>query len=123
MKRSLFVVIASIVLLCASERASTQTLFTVSGGAGTVFEHTGPPGPCGYPTGPLLSFFPFPGLLVCPLPAAFPFLPASIGDIACNRTADTVWVTDGLIIAEYSSVGVPLRSFPLPIGLALPGPV
>ncbi len=124
MKRP-FVALLSLVLIAGLVEGTTaQSVLSIAGGAATVFEHTGPPGgACAYPTGPLLFAFPFPGVLVCPLPGAFAFGPLSVGDVGANRALDTVWVTNGLVVAEYTSLGVPLRSFPVPVGMFVPGPI
>ncbi len=44
-----------------------------------------------------------------------------LGDIAVNDMANTVWVTDGLILGEYVPPGAAVRSFGLPPGTIIPG--
>ncbi len=105
-----------------------QTLYTLDGGAGIVDEITGPPaGFCGYPTGPLVGGFPYALGFVCaagtpPTPAPiFPPAPFGIaGGMTTNPITDTVFVTDGFVITEYTSGGGPIAGWP---AATLAGPI
>ncbi len=95
-----------------------QSVYELAGSAATVNEVTGPPaGPCLYPDGEVFSTFGLAGSFACPLPGAVSAPPETEGDVAVDKVRDTVWVTDGVRIAEYTPLGVPLNSFALPPGL------
>jgi hypothetical protein len=89
----------------------------------TVTELTGPPAPpCGDPLGPVNSaFLALPG--ACP--GAFAFAPP-LGDIAVDPVTDTIYVTSGGIIVEYSRAGANLGFVIPPVagltGLAIGAP-
>jgi hypothetical protein len=111
-------------LLCPAA-THAQTVYALDAAAATVVEFTGPPaGPCLYPSGPVVAAFPTLVPFACPTsgPALAP--PAGVlGDIAVNHVANTVWTTDGIVLTEFTPAGAPLRSFPLPPGAVLPGPL
>jgi hypothetical protein len=120
----------SVLSVCAvlAPSAAAQTLLDLNSLGATVFETTGPPAACGYPTGPITAFFPYIAPFVpCPIVGPVAFVPPFIGDVATNRATNTIWVTDGFIFTEYvgsgAAYGTPVRSFPLPPGLAVPGPI
>jgi hypothetical protein len=113
---------AAVVLLALSTGA--QTLYGVSGGASAVVEASGPPGgACAYPNGPFMSGFPTAVAFPCPTAFVGAPPPAILGDIAVDKAADTIWVTDGVLITEYTVAGAALTSFALPLGVAVPGPL
>ncbi len=88
--------------LAGTSRA--QTLYVVSP-VPAVTEISGPPAPpCGYPAGPVTAFFPALGGL-CPGLAPFA---APLGDVASDPITDTVYATDGALLAAYTPAGVPL---------------
>ena len=106
-------------LLCvlASPTAGAQVLFAYDGGAGATWELPSAPGaPCGQPTN---APFPWPhvGLIApCAVPPVplLPTLPAPggiLGDVASNRLTDTVFVTDGFTIGEFTA-GTPFTAPP-----------
>ena len=119
--RPAWMLAVSIAFALASH-VGAQSHYGYDGATSFVVEATGPPGPaCGYPNGPILSAFPSPVSFVCPTPAAMGGPPNIFGDVAVDKTNDTVWVTDGAIIAEYTAsgagLGTPLVAFaPLPFG-------
>ena len=94
-----------------------QTLYVYDGSAAVVREVSGPSDPlfCFYPDGPIVSVFPTPGSIGCPLVGTIG-APLN-GDIAVNRPKDSIWVTDGVRVSEYDSNGTPINSFALPRGL------
>jgi hypothetical protein len=116
-------------MVCGLSVGSTaQTLYTLDGPGGTVFEQTGPPGFCFYPSGPIVGGFPYLATVLCPPPAPVPFAPPFVGAIATDRVADTVWVTDGLTFSEFvasgPAAGTDVNGFFMPPGAILPvGPV
>jgi len=118
---SLLAVVLGAVLV--PEQAGAQSLWGVDGPTATATQMTGPPaGPCAYPTGPVTGGFPYAVPFVCPTAAPFPpACAAPAGDIAVDRVTDTVYVTDGFIITEYTKAGAPLSSFAIPA--AIPGPI
>lgn len=104
--------------LLAPSRAPAQSQYLLDGPGGTVLEITGlPAGPCGYPSGPLVSAFPY--IMVGPCPTPGPVPPGSpFGDIAVDKTGDTIFVTDGFIVGRYSRAGILLNSMAVtPVGL------
>ncbi len=110
------------VLFALAFAASThaQALVGFDGAAPAVVEFTGPAGACGYPTGPVLGAFPTAAPFICPIAGPAP-LP--LGDVAVDRIADTVFVTDGVIITEYTAAGAPVNGF-IVAGLGIvPGPL
>jgi hypothetical protein len=115
--------LASLALLAGS--ASAQSLYGFDGGGSIVLQFTGPPAPpCGYPTGPILGIpFPSPMPFACPTAITGGPPPGIFGDIAVDKAADTIWVTDGFLLTEYTPAGVVIRSFLLPPGLVVPGPL
>jgi hypothetical protein len=108
-------------LFLLSRAPATQSLYTFDPSL-SVTEVTGPPsGPCLYPDGPVNSaFFAVPG--ACPSPLAFA---APLGDVAVDPVTDTIYVTDGTVVAEYSRFGAYLGAGLPPIpgltGLAVGG--
>lgn len=101
---------------CALVSASAlgQSVWGVNGPAALAQQMTGPPaGPCAYPSGPLIGGFPYAAPFGCA--TAGPFGGLNGGDITIDRVADTVWVTDGMWITNYTKAGVPLSSFPTPL--------
>lgn len=119
--------VSATLMLAVTTPLAAQSLLELTGMAGTVTESTGPPAACGFPTGPVLGAFLYPAPFGCPTAAATPFAAPYLGDVATNRLTNTIWVTDGFIFTEYTGggpgFGLPVRSFPLPIAFALPGPV
>jgi hypothetical protein len=125
----------SVLVLCAlatlslSPSLRSQTLLDHNAVGATVFETTGPPAACGFPTGPFVAAFPtLAPFAACPGTAGpAPFVVPFIGDVATNRATNTIWVTDGFTFTEYvgsgPAYGTPVRNFVLPLGLALPAPV
>src|SRR5262245_35422999 len=70
--------------------APAQNLLGYDGTGLVRTEFHGPPaGPCAYPTGPVVAFFPA-GPAPCPLPAPIPPPPFPLGDVAYNAAADAV---------------------------------
>ena len=116
---------AALTLLIALPRLNAQTIYALDAAAATVFEFTGPPaGPCAYPAGPIVSVFPTLAPFVCPTAGPTPPPPVGIlGDIAVNHVANTIWTTDGILLSEYTPAGVAVRSFVLPPGFIIPGPL
>lgn len=110
-----------------ANQLEAQSLYGFDGAGSLVVEATGPPGgPCGYPTGPMLSAYPTPLSWICPLPVTMGPPPANIiGDLAVDKVNDTVWVTDGIILGEYvasgGGMGTPVTGFvPAPFGSGAP---
>jgi hypothetical protein len=107
--------------LCAPLPA--QRLLGVSGGAPLIFDFTAVAGaPCGQPL-PFVFPTPFPMPPVCAGPVPGPIAAgALLGDIADNPLTDTVFVTDGFAIGEYSGdtacfvppPGMLINNFPAP---------
>ncbi len=95
--------------------SSAQSLWAVNGPTATMGRFNGgPAGPCAYPAGPVLGFGPYaPAFFGCP--TAGPVAGPAIGDIALDRTTDTLWVTDGVVVTNYTRAGVVLNSKPAPI--------
>ncbi len=120
MLRSLCVV-AAVAALAAPLPA--QRLLGVSGGAPLVFDFTTVAGaPCGQPL-PFLLPTPYPMPPVCAGPVPGPILPGTLlGDITDNPLTDTVFVTDGFAIGEYTGdtacflppPGMLINHFPAP---------
>ena len=130
MKRMLSVlVLCALATLSLSPSLRSQTLLDHNAVGATVFETTGPPAACGFPTGPFVAAFPtLAPFAACPGTAGpAPFVVPFIGDVATNRATNTIWVTDGFTFTEYvgsgPAYGTPVRNFVLPLGLALPAPV
>jgi len=105
--------------------ASAQTLIGHDGFGAVALEiQTPPAGPCAYPSGgPLVGAFPTAAILPCPFPGVTPPALVPLGDVAFDKTTDTVWVTDGFVIGSYTMAGVPLSGFAMPPGAVLPGPL
>lgn len=129
MKRKLSVVSLCAAALLLAPPLAAQTLLDLNSLGATVFETTGPPAACGYPTGPVTALFPYavPFLPCPPTAGPVPFAAPFLGDVATNRATNTIWVTDGIVFTEYvgsgPAYGTPVRSFVMPPGLAVPGPV
>lgn len=110
--------VRSLLFLCPfaalASAAAAQSLYGLVAETGTVAEFTGPPdGTCFYPDGPIVSTFPYVVPFVCPLPGPTP--PGGLlGDIAVDMVADTIWVTDGFTLGEYTPGGAPISGFPVP---------
>jgi hypothetical protein len=106
---------ASFVL--STNMTEAQSLYGYEGAGSLVMEHTGPPGgACGYPFGPMFSVFPTMAPFGCPLPVPPGPPPMNIfGDIGVDKINDTVWVTDGVAIGEFTAsgagIGTPLTGF------------
>jgi len=114
--------LAALAVLAMS--ASAQTVFGHDATGAAVELQTPPLGPCAYPgKGPMLGSFPTSVDFGCPLPGAVTPAAVPLGDVAFDKVTDTVWVTDGLVIGNYTATGAPLSGFDLPVGFALPGPV
>jgi hypothetical protein len=120
------VAFASLALPLSLPRAAAQTVLELDGSGAVVFETDGPPAACGYPTGPVVGSFSYVAPFTCPTAAGVAGS-RFLGDVGSHRFADTIWVTDGLTFTEYvgagASFGTPIRSFVLPVGFVLPGPV
>lgn len=87
---------------------AAQSVYGFDGAGSIAVEHTGPGDPvCGYPVGPVLSAFPTPVGFPCPTALAVAPPPGILGDIAVDKVADTVWVTDGFVATEYAASAVP----------------
>jgi hypothetical protein len=114
-------------LLSLTAPLAAQTLLELDSPAATVSETTGPPAACGFPTGPGVAAFVYPAPFICPTAGPIPFVLPFIGDVATNRLTNTIWVTDGVMYTEYAGggpgYGTPVRSFLMPPGFAVPGPV
>jgi hypothetical protein len=99
--------------------ATAQTLYTWDPTTGVVSEyHGGPdPGTCGYPTGPGLSSFPVPSGSLCPEPLPIGVFAPTPGGVAYDSATDTVLVSDGSVVARYTTAGGFLGSVlsPLPV--------
>lgn len=124
--RTTFTLGLALGLASGAARLDAQTLYGYDGGAAAVVELSGPPvGPCGYPAGPIASIFP----AIAPFPCvtAGPVLPPPpaglLGDIAVDKLTDTIYVTDGLVITQYTPAGVPIASVPVAPGAIVPGPL
>lgn len=112
----------------ATPPADAQTLYTLDGSAAVVTELSGPPaGPCTYPDGPVVGGFPYalgspctPGSPLTPGPIIPPAPQGRAGGMTTNALTDTVWVTDGLAVTEFTAAGAPLVGWPSAI---LPGPL
>lgn len=88
-------------LLASASQAQSLYVFDP---ALAVTELSGPGvGPCGYPNGPVNSFFPV-GPPPCLAPAFGPFLPPA-GDVAIDPTTDIVYVTNGAMILACTAAG------------------
>ena len=106
-------------LTLAASAANAQTLMGYEGAAMFVDDFNGGPDPglCGYAAGPIVATFPVTPA-ACPtpfpLPPAMPGLP---GDIAYDSATDLVYVSDGGLIASYTTAGVFVDSFfsPMPV--------
>jgi len=82
---------------------SAQRLLGVSTGAPVAFDFTALPGaPCGQPL-PVVIPLPYalPPVCLAPVPGPIP-AGALLGDIADNPLTDTIFVTDGFAIGEYT---------------------
>lgn len=115
-------------LAALSLPSSSQTVYGIDslGGAGLplALEFTGGPGPaaaCGYPSGPFgLPAFPA-GAFACPGPGPFAAMPGLLGDIAVNRSKDSIWVAGPFAVGEYSTAGVQMSGFVNPMPMPLTG--
>lgn len=106
----------------AGGAATAQSLFALDGATSELVEFVGPPqGPFGHPSGPELARRPTSLAFPCATPSAFGPPPFVLGDVAVDKVADTVWVTDGLTVTELTPEGEVLRSFDQPVGSVLPG--
>ena len=98
---------------------TAQTLYTWNPTTGVVSEyHGGPdPGTCGYPAGPGLSSFPVPTGATCPEPLPIGVFAPTPGGVAYDSVTDTVLVSDGAVVALYTTAGGFLGSVisPLPV--------
>ena len=105
----------ALVLAAGSIRAQTLVTLDSSGAfPPLVGQFTGPPfGPCLYPNGPLVAAFP---ALGGPCPGLGPVVPP-LGDVADDPIGDLVFVSDGLVIAGYTALGMFLGSYPSPVML------
>ena len=114
-------------LLSLTAPLAAQTLLELDSPAATVSETTGPPAACGFPTGPGVAAFLYPAPFICPTAGPIPFVLPFVGDVATNRLTNTIWVTDGVAYTEYAGggpgYGTPVRSFFMPPGFVVPGPV
>ncbi len=99
--------------------AQAQSLGAIRSTGPTLLEFTGEPDVCGYPTGPLLSFFAA-GPGSCPVITPFPEV---FGGIAIDHVLDTVWGCDGTTFTNYTSDGIYVTSFTMPAGSVLGGEV
>ena len=105
MTRLVFTLMVALCLL--GTPANAQTLYTMDGAASVALhqESAPPAGACGQPNP--LGFFPwFYGVPICgPFgPVVGPLVPPPagiLGDLAVDRLADLVYVTDGLVISEH----------------------
>lgn len=94
--------------------SSAQSIYTVHGPLGRVFQHAGPSaGACNYPFGPLASSFPFAVGSCSPAPFSPP--PSLLGDIAVDRVNDHVYVTNGALVGVQTPAGIAVTSFPVSI--------
>ena len=110
------------VLLLPTASTSAQSIWGVNGLSTTAENVSGPPvGPCSYPTGPLLGGFNYTGGAICPTPGTFGASTLATGDIAVVKQTDTVYITDGNLIAGYTRTGTHLTSFPNPMPNPLTG--
>src|SRR5437868_588628 len=119
MRRS-FLLLGIHFALCAA--VSAQSVWGVNGPAVAAERMTGPAaGPCaGYPSGPITGGFAyFPRAACGPVAGPFP-APGPIGDIAIDRDNDTVWITDGISLTNYTRAGAVIRTFMQGV---LPGPL
>lgn len=122
--RALLATAAAALLGAALPTASAQSIWGITGPAVRLDHTAGPPvGPCAYPTGPLVGGF-FYAPTFCPGPGPFPG-PApgalQVGDVTVDRGNDTVWATDGAIVAGYTKAGAIFSSFPNPLPGLLTG--
>jgi hypothetical protein len=71
---------------------------------------------------PVLGGFPFFPAGAFPCPTVGPFGaaigPPGAGDITLDRATNTVWVTDGVTITNFTRAGAIIRSIPAPGGMA-----
>ncbi len=117
----LLLVAGAVLALAVVPQAGGQSLWGVNGPTATVAQLTGPPfGACAYPTGPGIGGFFYALPWACP--SAGPFPPGGMmGDVAVDMFMDTVWVTDGFSVTEYTKAGAVVNSFANPLPLPLTG--
>lgn len=115
MKTRSIILLVVVLTLCITSMSMAQTLHTLDGAALSVDEITGPPaGPCLYPNGPVVASWPYAMPFVCPLPGppiGGPPPGGIFGGMASDPLRDTVYITDGDIIGEYSATGLPLNGW------------
>ena len=91
---------------------AAQSLVTFDASGSTVIEFTGPRRQVwNGPSERVLEYWPTAAQFPCPPPLAFGPPPALLGDVAVDASADTIWVTDGITVAEFNRFGELLRSF------------
>lgn len=118
--------IAASIVLLISAPAHAQSIWGVNGSSLTASNTAGPPGcsPCPI-AGPLLDSWNYAVPSGCSVPGAFAppvfGIPAEPGDITVNRVADTVWITDGMVVAGYTKAGVAFADFINPLPFLLTG--
>jgi len=106
--------VALVLGVLSTSPALAQSVWGVNGNLSLAQQMTGPAaGPCLYPSGGILNSFNYVSAFGCPTANAYGGLAG--GDITIDRIADTVWVTDAMMITNYTKAGVPLSSFPTPL--------
>lgn len=118
--RSPFLLSAALVLGgIATTSASAQSLWGTDPGASGAMNFTAP---FACSAGPIAGGFPFFPAGVFPCPTVGPFGavvgPPGVGDITVDRATNTIWVTDGITITNFTRAGALIRSIPAPAGMA-----
>ena len=115
--RSVRALVTGIALVASGSLSLHAQTFITWDGTSTVIESTGSPDPglCNYPDPQWLGDFQTVGIPSCPtltsvgLPG-----PSMIGGTAYDQTTDTVYVSDGLLVASYTAEGAAIDVFTSP---------
>lgn len=115
MKRQMICVVAAMgAMIALASDATSQSVWGLYGPTGKVEQVTGPSTPrTSSLKGPVIGGFRFDVSPREKMPVRF--MPdIAVGDIAVDRENDAVWVTDGLVVANYAKDGTPLARFDNP---------